>query len=111
MVSVPVADTALIVKLGPPPPPEVGSTNHFSVELVWEEALKNANHVGKGQGLVKICLQQKNDAVGRSNSWTNCYKSVDITKLLLYVFVLSVCRTYRPDATFALDWVLKASYL
>ena len=62
--------------LGPLPPPEVGSTNHFSVELIWADVLKEANNRGKGNGVVKICLQQKDERPGRSPSWTNCYKSV-----------------------------------
>ena len=73
--------------LGPIPPLEVGHVNHFSVELVWEEALKEANARGKGNGVIKVCLQQKDEGVGRNHSWNNCYKSVVKFKLR---------RLYRP---------------
>ncbi|KAL8566032.1 hypothetical protein ACOMHN_062761 [Nucella lapillus] len=47
--------------------------NHFSVELLWETALKEANQAGRGRGLVKVHLQYKDENMGHMKEWVPCY--------------------------------------
>ncbi|XP_076460964.1 fibronectin type 3 and ankyrin repeat domains 1 protein-like [Babylonia areolata] len=63
-------------ELGTPPTLQVGAVNHFSVELVWEDALKEANEKCKGKGPVKVILEQKDMGIGKKNSWNVVYKGM-----------------------------------
>lgn len=43
-----------------PPPPIIGKVTHHTIELYWDEALTKANYVAKkGDGRVKVCVQEK----------------------------------------------------
>lgn len=53
-----------------PPPPIIGKVTHHSVELYWDEALEKVNKTTKkGDGRVRICVQEEE----KSGGWGNVY--------------------------------------
>lgn len=67
-----------------PPPPIVGKVTHFSIELYWEEALTKANNTTKtkkGDGRVRVCVQEKDSHGAWGNVYTGYSKSNVMTGL------------------------------
>ncbi|KAK7483237.1 hypothetical protein BaRGS_00025530, partial [Batillaria attramentaria] len=57
-----------------PPPPIVGKVTHYSVELYWDEALKQAHSEAvKGEGPVRITVQEQDQD---QRTWGNVYTGV-----------------------------------
>ncbi|XP_052772405.1 fibronectin type 3 and ankyrin repeat domains 1 protein-like isoform X2 [Mya arenaria] len=53
-----------------PPPPIVGKVTHHSIELYWDEALEKILHMcDKGEGRVRVCLQEHD----KHGEWGNLY--------------------------------------
>lgn len=66
-----------------PPPALVGKVTHFSVELFWDDALKQAHSESvKGQGTVRVTVQeQDNDQSTWGNVYTGMGKRCEIKGL------------------------------